>query len=502
MLFNSVQYLIFYPIVFFVYFLWPKRTRYIWLLVASYYFYMCWNAKYALLMLLSTVVTYAAARGMERAERVCAGPRQAAKAKKGLLAVSLVINLGILFLFKYLNFAIENLNRLGRLLHLTGSLPASGWLLPVGISFYTFQALGYLIDVYRGQTPAERDFCKYALFVSFFPQLVAGPIERSSHLLKQIHEPQGPNLQNVRRGLLTMAYGLCLKMIIADNIANFIDPVFETWQQQSGTVLLLAVILFAFQIYADFNGYTQIAIGSARVLGFTLMENFDAPYLACNIQDFWRRWHISLTSWFRDYLYIPLGGNRKGKVRKYINNLAVFLCSGLWHGASWHYVIWGGLNGVFVALHQMLAGQSKKKVEKALGNEKNLLVRWVKRVVTFLMVDFTWLFFRAEDMGSAVGILRQVTADLLQGRFIVLATFRTLAPSGLELLVLAAALFAILVMYAVDVLHEHKVNVIEKVLSMPLLCRWAIYLLLVTAILFWGVYGDAEATAQFVYFQF
>lgn len=502
MLFNSIQYLVFYPVVFFVYFLLPRKTRYIWLLVASYYFYMCWNAKYALLMLLSTVVTYAAGLGMEHAEKVCTGPRQAEKVKKGLLAASLVIDLGILFLFKYLNFAIENLNRLLKGLHIVLTAPAVDLLLPVGISFYTFQALGYTIDVYRKKTAAEKNFFQYALFVSFFPQLVAGPIERSSNLLKQIREPQEFQVQNARCGLLTMAYGLFLKMVLADNIANLIDPLFASWETQNGLTMLMAIVLFAFQIYADFNGYTQIAIGSARTLGFTLMENFDAPYLACNIQDFWRRWHISLTSWFRDYLYIPLGGNRKGKIRKYINSMVVFLCSGLWHGASWHYVIWGGLNGAFVIIHQMIAGKQREKTGKKQNKRKNLLVCWSKRLVTFFMVNFTWLFFRAEDMGSAIGILRKILTGFSLRQMVSPSMVRIFAPQNADLINLLALPVFILLIYVVDLLHEHHINAIERVLEMPLLCRWAVYLLLVMAILFCGVYGNEKSAAQFVYFQF
>ena len=305
-----------------------------WLLVASYYFYMSWNAKYGLLLLFSTAVTYIGGLLVERA----------GKRKKQLVVFGgIAINLLLLFYFKYANFILENINLYFQSVGLKMRCPKLDVVLPVGISFFIFQAVGYMIDVYRKDIPAEKNFFRYALFVSFFPQLVAGPIERSGNLLQQLQKGSKFDVENARRGLLTLAYGLFMKIAVADNISNVIDPIFQTPSEYSGMALLFGVILFAFQIYCDFNGYTQMAIGSARVLGFKLNQNFDSPYMAVSVKDFWRRWHISLISWFRDYLYIPLGGSRKGKLRKQINTMIVFLCSGLWHGAAWHYVMWGGI---------------------------------------------------------------------------------------------------------------------------------------------------------------
>lgn len=262
--------------------------------------------------------------------------------KKCGLGISITSNLMILFFFKYFDFVISNINSILYTLNIEIFEPAFDVILPVGISFYIFQAIGYIIDVYRGEIRAEKNFFKYALFVSFFPQLVAGPIERSKNLLHQIDVPQKFSFERMREGLLVMLWGYFLKIVIADRIAIFVDKVYGNYMLYEGIYLSVASILFAFQIYCDFAGYSIIAIGVAKILGFQLMENFNAPYLAQSVSDFWRRWHISLSSWFRDYVYIPLGGNRRGKGKRYVNLLVVFIISGLWHGANWNFVVWGG----------------------------------------------------------------------------------------------------------------------------------------------------------------
>lgn len=340
--YNSIDFLLFFPIVVLLYFVIPKRIRYIWLLAASYYFYMSWNIKYASLILLSTCITYVSALIISKV-RKCPTPNQQKRTtEKSVLVICLLINIGVLFFFKYYDFVFSNASFVCGKIGIQIQYPKFDILLPVGISFYTFQALGYIIDVYRGEVKAEKNFLRYALFVSFFPQLVAGPIERSKNLLKQINYPTFFHVDNARYGLFTMAYGFFLKMVVADNIGNMINPILTNYHNYPGIMTVACMVLFAFQIYCDFHGYTQIAIGSAKILGYELQENFNAPYIAQNIKEFWRNWHISLTSWFTDYLYIPLGGNRKGKLRKYINTLIVFLVSGLWHGASWAFAAWGG----------------------------------------------------------------------------------------------------------------------------------------------------------------
>ena len=335
MLFNSIEFLIFFPIVVLVYFVIPKKIKQLWLLVVSYYFYMCWNAKYALLILASTVITYASGLLIEKVKNSSYEMTKQMVLKKWIVAGSLVINLGMLFYFKYINFALSILMDAFAKIHIQLNIPVFDVILPVGISFYTFQALSYTMDVYRDEIYAEKNFFRYALFVSFFPQLVAGPIERSKNLLRQLAVPKRFCFEDAREGLLLMLWGFFLKIVLADRIAIFVDTVYGNFSTYSGAYLVVATMLFAIQIYCDFAGYSTIAMGSAKVLGIGLMENFDAPYLSTSVSEFWRRWHISLTSWFRDYLYIPLGGSQKGTIRKYINKMIVFLVSGLWHGAAW-----------------------------------------------------------------------------------------------------------------------------------------------------------------------
>lgn len=332
MLFNSAQFLIFFPVVVLFYFIIPSKFKNIWLLFASYYFYMCWNARYIVLIAFCTVVTYLCSFFISRYE--------AKHIKTFFLIICLLCNLSILFIFKYLNFALLTLNRSLSIFSIQLNLPVFDILLPVGISFYTFQALSYTIDVYRGTIKAEKNFLTYALFVSFFPQLVAGPIERSKNLLSQLNETRSFDYDRIKSGILLMCLGYFQKMIIASRAAALVDTVYNNYETYSGLPLLLAILLFSVQIYCDFGGYSMIAIGAAEVLGIKLMENFHQPYFAESIQDFWRRWHISLSTWFRDYVYIPLGGNRCKRSRKYFNLLVTFLISGLWHGASMHFVIW------------------------------------------------------------------------------------------------------------------------------------------------------------------
>lgn len=346
MLFNSYNFLIFFPIVTLIYYLIPQKIRYIWLLIASYYFYMCWNVKYVSILLFSTIVTYISGLLISKANNI-KDDKKRKRLKKVFVILSFVINLSILFLFKYFDFFVDNINRILSRLNIEVINLSFDVILPVGISFYIFQALSYTVDIYNDDVKAEKNFLKYALFVSFFPQLVAGPIERSKNLLKQINEKHYFNGERIKDGLLLMIWGGFQKIVIADRVAIVVNTVFNNFPQYPGMYIVVACILFAFQIYCDFSGYSIIAMGAAKVMGFELMENFNAPYFSMSVAEFWRRWHISLSSWFRDYLYIPLGGNRKGKVRKYINLMIVFLVSGLWHGAQWSFVVWGMLNRNF-----------------------------------------------------------------------------------------------------------------------------------------------------------
>lgn len=381
MIFNSYAFLAFFPIVTLAYYLMPMRARRPWLLAASYYFYMCWNAQYALLIAASTLVTYLCALALGRIE--------AKAGRRAVLALGLAINLGILCFFKYFGFFTDTFARIAARLGVRMAIPAFDVLLPVGISFYTFQALGYMIDVYRGKLPPERSLMRYALFVSFFPQLVAGPIERSENLLRQVNEDHPLDEKAVRDGLLVMLLGFFEKLVIADRASLYVDAVYGNWQQASGLQILLATVAFAFQIYGDFGGYSHIAIGAAKVLGYDLMENFRQPYFAVSVRDFWRRWHISLSTWFREYVYIPLGGNRKGKGRQLLNIAIVWLLTGLWHGASWNFVLWGVYYAVLLLL------------------EKTFLLKWLDKAPRFVGHVYTcfcfvmgWVLFAITDLGA------------------------------------------------------------------------------------------------------
>ncbi len=352
MLFNSIDFLLFFPLVTVLFFVLPQKLRVAFLLCCSMYYYMCWKAKYIVLIGFSIVVTYIGGLLIERFEK---------KTDKGLKKATLffvvVSNLAVLFLFKYYNFFADTLAGVsgGRVL-----LPLLQFALPAGISFYTFQALGYAVDVYRGQLPAEKNPIVYALFVTFYPQLVAGPIERANNLLPQLKSKTSFRFENMRSGLLLMCWGMFQKLVLADRLALFVDGVYGQYQQANGAFLLLATVLFAFQIYCDFASYSNIARGAARVMGYELMANFDAPYLSGSVTEFWSRWHISLSKFFRDYLYIPLGGNRKGLPRTCINLMVIFLCSGLWHGANWTFVIWGALHGIARVVELLTKKRSKE----------------------------------------------------------------------------------------------------------------------------------------------
>lgn len=357
MLFHSIEFFIFFPIIVILYLFLVRAIKKNWinqlfLLAASLYFYACWEPKYLLLILTSVFITWISGILMTDKPQLY---------KKIVLFISLLSNLGILFFFKYYNFFADTINILYTKLHIHSQIPAFNVLLPVGISFYTFQALGYSIDVYRGTVKAERNIITYALFVTFFPQLVAGPIERTEHLLPQLKVNHDFDYDRVTKGLKLALWGMFKKIVIADQLAIYVDKVYSSPTEYQSTALILATVFFAFQILCDFSGYSDIAIGCAKILGFSLNKNFDSPYLARNMADFWKRWHISLSTWFRDYLYIPLGGNRCSPIRHYLNLLITFLLSGLWHGASITFIFWGLIHSLF-----LIIGNIKNKVYKNL----------------------------------------------------------------------------------------------------------------------------------------
>ncbi len=395
MLFNSLDFFIFLAVVLPLYFVLPLRARQVMLVCASFYFYMYWNVKYSTILVFFIFLDFWAGYYIGHAST----PRR----KKLGLIISLSCNLGVLALFKYYGFFTTNLQSLGIL----KSAPALGLLLPLGISFHTFQTMSYTIDVYRGVIEPETDMLRFALFVSFFPQLVAGPIERARELLPQLRDKYPLVWENFVRGGQQALNGFVKKVVLADNLAPWVNQVYASPGSFSGASNLLATYMFAWQIFFDFSGYSDIAIGVARIMGFDFTQNFNAPYISTSIQEFWRRWHISLSSWLRDYLYISLGGNRLGQVRTYANLLITMLLGGLWHGASWNFVIWGGLHGLWLAVERMVT-RSRQAAVSARGYWSDLLVRMLKCAAVFHGVCLTWIFFRARTLHDAITVIRRI----------------------------------------------------------------------------------------------
>lgn len=498
MLFNSIDFLLFFPAVLIMYYILPKRIKMYWLLIASYYFYMCWNAKYAVLIFISTVITYTSGYFLEKCRTIEGDAKRRNTFRKSIVAVSLISNLGILFGFKYLNFSIDLLSSLCSQFHIVLSIPQFDIILPVGISFYTFQALSYTIDVYRGDISAEKNFFKYALFVSFFPQLVAGPIERSKNLLSQLSEPKRFNYENFREGILLMLWGYFLKIVLADRIALFVDTVYGDINTYPGLYLVIATIMFAIQIYGDFAGYSTIAVGSAKILGIDLMENFKAPYFAESIAGFWRNWHISLTSWFKDYLYIPLGGSRKGKARKYINKMIVFLVSGLWHGANLTYVVWGGLNGLLQVIGEILQPVRDRAVCILGLNRESLGHRLIKILATFAMVDVTWVFFRAKTLAEALNVFKLSFG--VHNPWILFDG--SLYACGLDIKNFRLVIVSVVILVVADFCKLKGIKIRQIILKQDWWFRILFYATAIVMILLFGKWGPSFDKANFIYFQF
>ena len=407
MSFNSMEYLIFLPVTVLGYCLLPARAKKYWLLLASYFFYMSWNPEMALLIAGVTAVSYCG--GL-----LCGWLRdvkQKRRASSLAAALAVTVCTAVLAFFKYYGFLAENLQRILTAAGSGARIPVPDILLPVGISFFTFQALSYVIDVNRGSIKAEKNFIVYALFVSFFPQLVAGPIERPDALIPQLKEAHRFTGDNFREGLVKILTGFFKKIAVADMIASSVDVIYSSPETAGGPGMIIGTVLFAVQIYCDFSGYTDIATGSARLLGIRLSRNFDVPYSATSVRDFWRRWHISLSGWFRDYVYIPLGGSKKGEARACVNYLIVFLLSGLWHGAAWHFAAWGVIHGLFIVFERLTEKLRDGMWKRVNVDPKGGLVRTVRRVMTFVSVCFAWIFFRAGSIAGAFSCIKVIFTD-------------------------------------------------------------------------------------------
>ena len=498
--FNSFQFLVFFPSVLTIYFFTPRKARYLWLLAASYLFYMGWNARYTLLLAFSTIVTYVGGLLIScYREKDRNGNR---RKMKMTLATTLIICLGILIVFKYANFVLETVDTIFRWISCPIKVPVINLLLPVGISFYIFQAIGYTIDVYRNKVEAEKNFLRYALFVSFFPQLVAGPIERSSNLLPQLRRLDSIELwdfQRIQRGCLSMLGGYLMKMLIADRAAVIVDYVFCKYQSFSGAAFILAIILFGVQIYCDFAGYSLIAIGTAQVMGIQLMENFHAPFLSRNTRDYWNRWHISLSTWFVDYLYIPLGGNRGGKRKKYRNLLLVFAISGLWHGAAWNYVLWGVTQGLFRVAGE-ITDPMRKRIRRSLHiNEESRWLHIFQVLGTDALVVLGYIAFRSHGLEQIVFITREIFMHPMSVQGLITDKGIWLGIRMAEVLLLA---MLILCLFIFDWMKENNRSFVAWFEKKSWIVRAGVFLTGILAILTFGIYGPGYDAMTFIYFQF
>jgi alginate O-acetyltransferase complex protein AlgI len=454
---------------------------------------MCWKAEYIFLIIISTLIAYSTG--------ILMGREHARKKRRKYLFLSLAANLGLLVLFKYFNFFNESLRVIFNNFNIFYGIPAFNFLLPVGISFYTFQTLSYSIDIYRGERPPERSIGIFALYVSFFPQLVAGPIERSTRLLPQFFEKKDFNYERVASGLKIMAWGLFKKVVIADRLAVVVDQVYGSPEEFTGATILVATFFFAYQIYCDFSGYTDIAIGTARVLGFELMANFKRPYFAGSIREFWRRWHISLSTWFRDYLYIPLGGNRVSTLRHFINLMVVFLICGLWHGANWTFVVWGGLHGTYL-IFSLITANFRSKIVKLSGLDRFPKLHQIfKTIVTFILICFGWIFFRANSLADAIQLIGNSLIGLgsLVQNFTDIAYIRNVLGSlGVSRIDLEISFLLIFFLEIVHLIQEIE-PVKEKFKSVPMWTRWVAYYALTIVFLLFGSFNSGQ---DFIYFQF
>ena len=510
MSFISPEFVLFFAAYFPVYFALPHRWRWVWILVASYFFYAYGHGEYLWIIVLTTVVDFTVARLIDRTEN----PRN----RKLLLLVSLALNLGVLFTFKYFNFFNNSLAGIANQLGLPYAISGLSLALPVGISFYTFQSMAYTIDVYRGKIPAEKHVGIFSAFVAFFPQLVAGPIERAPHMLPQYRQRFHFDEERTVEGLRRILWGFFKKVVIADRLAIYVNTVYNAPHEYGGLPLIVATIFFAFQIYCDFSAYTDIAIGTARIMGFDLMENFHQPYFARSIREFWARWHISLSTWFRDYLYIPLGGSRVPFLRHLFNLFIVFLVSGLWHGASWTFVIWGALHGLFVVGEALWERIRKPTLapEIALtpdpspsGRGENTMVEetsvvtvrkaelatGLRIILTFAAVCFAWIFFRANSFSDAGYIVTHLFAFGQTGG--VTDPFaQGLLSSQVEFFIAIGLIGLLLIVDGLDA----KVGLNNLFRVSPAVLRWAVYYIAGSAVIFSGLYGSGAQ--EFIYFQF
>lgn len=491
MLFNSIQFVVFFVFVTPLYFALPFRYRWMLLLFASCIFYMAFIPAYILILVFTIAIDYIAGIVIENS----AGAR-----RKQFLIISILSNVGILFVFKYFNFFNANLSRLATLFHWHYPIHALSIILPIGLSFHTFQAMSYTIEVYKGKQKAERRFGIYALYVMFYPQLVAGPIERPQNLIPQFYKEYSFDYQRVTDGLKLIVWGLFKKIVVADRLARVVNTVYNNPEHYRGVPLIIATVFFAYQIYCDFSGYSDVAVGAAQVMGFKIMNNFHRPYFSKSISEFWRRWHISLSTWFRDYVYIPMGGNRVPRMRWYFNLFITFLISGLWHGANWTFVAWGALHGSYLIVSNLTQGLRARFIQGIHLEKVPVLYELVQVSTTFCLVCFAWIFFRANTVSDAFYIashlfvgVKPVFVNMLNihAMRVILASFH---------LTLYDFLLSVSLIGFIEFVHmvQRKGSVRIMLSQKPVWFRWVVYILLVLAIFNMGITDEIP----FIYFQF
>lgn len=486
MLFNSIEFIFFLLLVLIIYPLLNQKGRLYFLLAASYFFYACWDWMYLGLIFFTSASCFVVARLITNTKY--------ANYRKLFMALSLTVNFGILFVFKYFNFVIKAFEDLASAFHGNYQLNVLHLLLPVGISFYTFHSISYVIDVYNGRIKAERNIFRFLLFVSFFPQLVAGPIARSENLLPQLQELKNYDYSNFRKGFVLIFWGLFKKMVIADRLAIAVNHVYNHVDNASTLSLIIATVFFTYQIYCDFSGYSDIALGVSKLFGIDLIVNFKQPYFSKTITEFWRRWHISLSTWFRDYLYIPLGGNKVSKSKWIFNTMLVFVVSGLWHGANYTFLVWGAIHGAMLVIERFIYGDKIRNITSGITFAN--ICRWF---VTYVVVVIAWTFFRANNIGDAIKIFGKIVAfkDIKHDSIALFTQGGSEGLIGLKFYDFFLAVFFILLFITVNFIFR-KDGLPKFILSRPTVVRWSFYIVITFVVLWFGKFGINE----FIYFQF
>lgn len=485
MTFFSIKFILFLLPMFIVYYIMPAKYRYIWLLMSSYFFYASWNIKYVFVLFFITLISYLSARMMESGNR------------KICLYAGIAASVFILVVFKFWNFWSCGLYTIFGI-----SDPRNGGIIsitaPIGLSFFVLTSIGYMIDVYRGHFKCEPNLGRYALFLSFFPTILSGPIERSSNLLKQIQGKCEFSYEKTKKGLILIMGGCCLKLLIANRLAVIVNAAFENIYEQTGATMMTAVILYGIQLYTDFAGYTYIALGIGDLFGYSLIENFRQPYFARNIKDFWGRWHISLSSWFKDYIYIPLGGNRKGKKRQYINLMITFGVSGIWHGTGWQFVIWGIIHALYQIISKATSSCRITVAHKVKINRECFSYRLLQIIITFGLVDFAWLFFRSESVHAALAICKNILLNF-QGANTLCNKLYLMGYDESRFILL---LFEMLIFLIIEILHENKISIIHFLNQQNKAFRWIIYMIICMALVIGTIYDYGVDASTFIYTRF